>query len=144
MKVKYIIDYKKYTYVECETEEEVNTILELNKDMEAFIKSEQRYNERIVSMDHISNNDGEDESVELPDNSSEGIMSILINKERVAAIYEAIDKLTARQKEIFLGVVIDNLSYSELATRLSISKMTVCESYNSALKKIKEIVKDLI
>lgn len=40
-------------------------------------------------------------------------------------------------------VVIDEMSYSEIGKVLSISKMTVCEIYNAALKKLKRICKNV-
>ena len=58
------------------------------------------------------------------------------------AIYDALEQVTPRQKEIFLMVLVEDMSYSEIGRKLSISKMTVCESYNSCVDKIKEICKN--
>ena len=142
MKTKYVYGHKKYTYVECETTEEVELVEELNKDMEAFVKSEQRLRERTVSINHVSNKNGEEVTLELPDNSSDDALTSLIKRERLKAIYDALEQVTPRQKEIFLMVLVEDMSYSEIGRKLSISKMTVCESYNSCVDKIKEICKN--
>lgn len=142
MKTKYVYGHKKYTYVECETTEEVELVEELNKDMEAFVKSEQRLRERTVSINHVSNKNGEEVTLELPDNGSDDALTSLIKRERLKAIYDALEQVTPRQKEIFLMVLVEDMSYSEIGRKLSISKMTVCESYNSCLDKIKEICKN--
>lgn len=142
MKTKYVYGHKKYTYVECETTEEVELVEELNKDMEAFVKSEQRLRERTVSINHVSNKNGEEVTLELPDNSSDDVLTSLIKRERLKAIYDALEQVTPRQKEIFLMVLVEDMSYSEIGRKLSISKMTVCESYNSCVEKIKEICKN--
>ncbi len=142
MKTKYVYGHKKYTYVECETTEEVELVEELNKDMEAFVKSEQRLRERTVSINHVSNKNGEEVTLELPDNSSDDALTSLIKRERLKAIYDALEQVTPRQKEIFLMVLVEDMSYSEIGRKLSISKMTVCESYNSCVEKIKEICKN--
>lgn len=142
MKTKYVYGHKKYTYVECETIEEVETVEELNKDMEAFVKSEQRLRERTVSINHVANKNGEEVTLELPDNSSDDALTSLIKRERLKAIYDALEQVTPRQKEIFLMVLVEDMSYSEIGRKLSISKMTVCESYNSCVEKIKEICKN--
>lgn len=143
MKIKYIVDYKKYTFVECETEEEVKAIQELNKDMEAFIKSEQRYHERTTSMDHVRNSDGDEKTVEYPDETIPDTLSNLINKERLNVIYEAIKLLTARQKEIFLMVCIDNLTYKTIGEKLGINEAVAFRHYKKAETFIKNYVKKL-
>lgn len=141
MKVKYIIDYKKYTYVECETEEEIKAIQELNKDMEAFIKSEQRYHERIISIDHVRNSEGDEVTIEYPDETASNTLSNLINKERLNVIYEAIEMLTSRQKEIFLMVCVDNLTYKAIGDKLGINEAVAFRHYIKAETFIKNFVK---
>ena len=142
MKVKYIIDDKKFTYVECATKEEADAVKEMNKEMEAFIKSEKRFNKRIVKIDHITNTLGEEESIELPA-ISEDMLSNLIKKERIAAIYDALNQLTSKQKDIFLMVVVEDLSTYEIAKKMQVKQQTVFKQYKSALQKIKEITKYL-
>ena len=143
MKTKYVYGHKKYTYVECETTEEVKTVEALNKDMEAFSKSEQRYKERTVSINHKTDKNGQEVTLELPDNSYDDPLTSLIKRERLNAIHDALEQVTPRQKEIFLMVLVEDMSYSEIGRKLSISKMTVCESFNSCVSKIKEICKNM-
>lgn len=142
MKVKYIIGYKNYTYIDCENDNQIEFIKQLNKDMEAFIKSQKRYNARTISMDHIINNDGCDESYELPDDKSNDIIANLIEKEKLSAINEALDHITSRQKEIFLMSTIYNLTYKKIGKRLGINEAVAFRHYKKALAKIKEYVKN--
>lgn len=142
MKTKYIMGYKNYTYVDCENDDQIEFIKQLNKDMESFIKSQKRYNARTISMDHIINNDGCDESYELPDDKSNDIIANLIEKEKLSAIYEALDHITSRQKEIFLMSTVDNLTYKEIGKRLGINEAVAFRHYQKALAKIKEYVKN--
>ena len=142
MKVKYIIDDKKFTYVECATKEEADAVIQMNKDMEAFIKSEKRFNSRIVKIDHISNKDGDERSIDFQDNK-ENMLSNLIIRERLEAIYDALNQLTVKQKEIFIMVVVDEIPTTAIAQKMELNQKTVYDQYRSALKKIKEITKNL-
>ena len=144
MKVKYIIDYKNYTYVECENEEEVKAVEEMNKNMEAFIKSEQRYNSRVISMNHLISNDGEEVTYELPDSNGMDIIDNLADKERIASIYAALEQITLRQNEVFLMVVVDGMSLRDIATKFGVHHKSIKETYDAAVKKIREICKNLI
>lgn len=142
MKVKYIIDDKKFTYVECATKEEADAVIQMNKDMEAFIKSEKRFNSRIVKIDHITNKDGDERSIDFQDNK-ENMLSNLIIRERLEAIYDALNQLTVKQKEIFIMVVVDEIPTTAIAQKMELNQKTVYDQYRSALKKIKEITKNL-
>lgn len=65
--------------------------------------------------------------------------SELQNKIRIA-----IDKLPAERKKIFLMIRFDNLKYLEVAAKLSISVKTVENQMGSALKFMREELKDYL
>ena len=59
-------------------------------------------------------------------------------------IREAIDKLPKERKKIFLMIRFDNLKYAEVAEKLSISVKTVENQMGSALRFLREELKEYL
>lgn len=142
MKVKYILDEKRFTYIECETEDEVNAIKDANRQMEAFIKSEKRYGAKTSSYDHCIDKDDVEQTYE-PADESEDILSKLIKKEKITAIYDALNHITPRQKDIFIKHTMHEISFRQLGRDLNIDHKTASREYDIALDFIRNFVKYL-
>ncbi|UMB61585.1 RNA polymerase sigma-70 factor [Lutibacter sp. A80] len=60
----------------------------------------------------------------------------LIEQER-KKLYQEIDQLPEKSKEVFKAIVLDNLKYKEVAEQLNISVNTVKTHYSRALKQLR-------
>jgi len=60
----------------------------------------------------------------------------LIELER-KKLYQEIDQLPEKRKEVFKAIVLDNLKYKEVAEQLNISVNTVKTHYSRALKQLR-------
>ncbi len=84
----------------------------------------------------------DDNEIKLDLNEPDGKTpeSILINKEHKDLLYDAIDSLGERTKEILLLRLIENKSYIEIANEMNISVGTVKHSLHKYKNKIKQSI----
>lgn len=90
---------------------------------------ERNYQRHIL---HSNNYFGEDENLELPDNS--------VDKEDVETkmqVDEILSKLNANDRKILEDYYLKNLSQKEIALSLNISQMAVSKRIKSVLEKLK-------
>lgn len=90
---------------------------------------ERNYQRHIL---HSDNYFGEDEDLELPDNS--------VDKEDVETkmqVDEILSKLNANDRKIIEDYYLKNLSQKEIALNLNISQMAVSKRIKSVLEKLK-------
>ena len=59
-------------------------------------------------------------------------------------LYEEVNDLPAKAKEVFDAIVLENLTYKEVAARYDISVNTVKSHYSYALKKLRLSLGDLL
>ena len=64
----------------------------------------------------------------------------LLNWEDKTQLKLALDKLTARQKEVFVMAVVDKLSFREISRRLRVNVRAVHDFYYAARKKLKKFL----
>lgn len=140
LKTKYIINERTFIYVECETQTEVDAIKELNRNMETFVKSEQRYNNRITSYDHCIDDDGVECTFE-PADEFEDPVERLIKREKINSIYEALKLIPERQAYVFIQHCMNGLSFRKLGEELSIDHKTASRDYDQAVMRIKILTK---
>ena len=134
-KTKYIINERTFIYVECENQAEVDAIKEMNRDMEAFIKSEQRYNGRINSFDHCIDEDGVECTFEPADEFVHPVER-LIKREKINSIYDALKLIPERQAYVFIQHCIHKVSFRKLGIELSVDHKTASRDYDLAIKRI--------
>ena len=72
------------------------------------------------------------------DDYEEGDLEILKHR-----LYEEVNNLPERAKEVFNAIVLENLSYKQVADRYQISVNTVKTHYSHALKKLRMSLGDL-
>lgn len=65
----------------------------------------------------------------------------LLNLEDKTELKLALDKLTPRQREVFLMAVLSKLSFREISRKLGVNIRAVHEFYYAAQKKIKKFLK---
>ena len=65
----------------------------------------------------------------------------LLNWEDKSELKLALDKLTPRQKEVFLMAVLGKLSFREISRRLGVNVRAIHDFYYAAQKKLKKIFK---
>ena len=136
LNVKYIINERTFIYVECENQAEVDAIKELNRDMEAFIKSEQRFNARINSFDHCIDEDGVECTFE-PAAAFVHPVERLIKREKLNSIYDALKLIPERQAYVFIQHCMYEVSFRQLGRELSIDHKTASRDYELAINRIK-------
>ena len=67
-------------------------------------------------------------------------MDKLLNLEDKAELEKALDKLTSRQREVFVMAVVDKLSFREISRRLGVNVRAVHDFYYAAQKKLKKFL----
>ena len=67
-------------------------------------------------------------------------MDKLLNWEDKTELKLALDKLTTRQREVFVMAVVDKLSFREISRRLGINVRAVHDFYYAAQKKLKKFL----
>ena len=67
-------------------------------------------------------------------------MDKLLNWEDKTQLKLALDKLTARQKEVFVMAVVDKLSFREISRRLRVNVRAVHDFYYATRKKLKKFL----
>ena len=67
-------------------------------------------------------------------------MDKLLNMEDKTQLKLALDKLTVRQREVFVMAVVDKLSFREISRRLGINVRAVHDFYYAAQKKLKKFL----
>ena len=135
LRAKYIINERTFIYVECDNQAEVDTVKELNRDAEAFIKSEKRYNGRTGSFDHCVDEDGVEGTFE-PAAEFEHPIERLIRREKLNSIYDALKLIPERQAYIFIQHCMNDVSFRQLGRELSIDHKTASRDYDQAVKRI--------
>ena len=75
--------------------------------------------------------------------SNDQPLSLLISKETVSEIENAIDTLPAQCKEVFSLARLDGLSYQEIAEKLGVSINTVRTQITRAMAKLRKSLVDL-
>lgn len=138
-KVVYQITRTRYEMVEVETDEQEELIKELNRDFEREDKREKTARARCISLDAIYEKNG----YEIADDTPSGEESYIEKTEREqfnARLYQAIESLTERQKEIIQKYFWEDKTFREIAAELGIHYTTVAESYQAAIKKIKKFL----
>ena len=135
LRTKYIINKKTFIYVECDNQAEVDMVKELNRDAEAFIKSEERFNKRITSYDHCVDEDGVEGTFE-PAAEFEHPIERLIRREKLNSIYDALKLIPERQAYIFTQHCMNDVSFRQLGRELSIDHKTASRDYEQAVKRI--------
>jgi len=69
--------------------------------------------------------------------TSDNTLEHMIKAELLSRIYQVIEAMPQKRKEVFKLTYLDSLSYSEIATHLSISIVTVKEHNKMALKYLR-------
>ena len=97
---------------------------------------------KTICNDYLSNAVRELKMEELA--SDDNIVENLINRERIDAIYQEIEKLPEKCREIFVMAYIDEKKNVEIAEQLHISIRTVEAQIYKALKIIRAALKIII
>lgn len=99
---------------------------------------------RLVSLDAFGS-DGENEptTYEIPDESAPPDQEIE-NRELRAIFDEAIQKLPARYRTVFVLRDVDDLSYEEIAEILKVPKGTVKSRINRARQRFRELIEPVL
>lgn len=98
-KVLYQITRTRYEMVEVETDEQEELIKELNRDFERKDKREKTARARAVSLDYLYENEGY-ETADTEPTVEERYIEKADKEQTNARLYQAIDRLTPRQKEV--------------------------------------------
>lgn len=136
-KMKYQISVKSFTWIEVNSKEEEMIVKDLNNEFDKYKKRNRTYFKNTVSIDRIT----KEFMYELPDNSPTIAEKIIaIDKKR--EIYSAINKLPKRQKETIVEYFYKNKSLRQIAKDKHLNQKTICESYHSAIKNLKKLMKN--
>ena len=96
--------------------------------------------ERVETRKHISLYSAMEHGVDYI-SGEDSTMDKLLNLEDRAELEKALDKLTPRQKEVFLMAVLGELSFREISRKLGVNIRAVHEFYYAAQKKLKKFLK---
>ena len=96
--------------------------------------------ERVETRKHISLYSAMEHGVDYI-SGEDNPMDKLLNLENKAELEKALDKLTPRQKEVFLMAVLGKLSFREISRKLGVNIRAVHEFYYAAQKKLKKFLK---
>ena len=142
-KVIYKVATKYSIEIETENIDEEKLIEELNKEFERQLKQDKTYHARTVSLEYLNQKYGfELADTSLSEDEIERIEQQELEKEEFnKKLREAIDKLTDKQRKVIYMYFWENKTIREIAKELGVYFTTVEESYQSALKKIKKILK---
>ena len=142
-KVIYKVTTKYSIEIEVENIDEEKWIEELNKEFERQLKQDKTYHARTVSLEYLNQKYGfELADTSLSEDEIESIEQQELEKEEFnKKLHEAIDKLTEKQRKVIYMYFWENKTIREIAKELGLYFTTVEESYQSALKKIKKLLK---
>lgn len=138
-KVFYKLDEKRTIMLEVETKEQENLVLELNRNIDSFNKSQINYHNRSFSVDAVFVNEESKQTYEIMSDEANPFEKCISNYQN-GILYDAINKLTSKQKNILLKHVVDGLSFRDIATILDNDAKTIYESYKSAIKKLLKLL----
>ena len=83
-------------------------------------------------------NGGEGELVDILESKKESPLDLLLEKENYDLLYEALNILTDRQREVVIYFYVEDLSIGQIAEKLNITYRTVINTKTRALEKLKE------
>ena len=140
-KVVYQITRKKYRLVEVETEEQEELIKELNRDFEREDKRQKALRARYLSLEQMTENVGDTVADDSPD-AEEIFIEKEHDSETKTLIHNAMQFLTARQREILIKSFWEGKTIREIGEELGLHYTTVSESYHAAIKKLQKILQN--
>lgn len=135
-KMKYQITVKSFIWMEVKTKNEEKLIKDLNNEFDKEKKKNRTYRKNTVSADRLL----DEYMYELPDNSPT-ILERIIARDKKREIRSAIKKLPNRQKETIIEHFYKDKSLRQIAREKHLNEKTIRESYHSALKNLKKIIK---
>ncbi|MBR3806317.1 MAG: hypothetical protein IKJ13_05735 [Clostridia bacterium] len=136
-KLIYKITRYKMITVEVETIEEEKIVEELNRDTDRFEKSEETFQNRVVSLDKLFEESGF-EPVYDEATPEEIYIQKELQKGRRKRILRAMDKLTEKQKTVIYKTYWEDKTLREIADELGVAHITVYKILEAAKKKIKK------
>ena len=95
---------------------------------------ERKETRRHVSLEKITANGQDFESLD------KSPMETIIEAEENEYIKSLLDKLTDKQREVFVLYVFDGKTFEYIAKKMGRSIATIYEIYNAAIKKLKKIL----
>lgn len=100
-----------------------------------------KHKERVhISLNSSVSQDGDGEMIDLLLSESDGPLDRFLECEKYGEMYECLDSLTPRQKQIVTMFYIGDLSIPDISERLGIAYRTVVNIKTTALKKMKSIL----
>lgn len=138
-KVVYQITRKEYRLIEVDTEEQAELIKELNRDFERTDKQSKVNLSRYVSLDYLY----ESEGYELRDETPGAEERYIEQSEKQAIktlVWQAMEHLTPRQKEMVVMVYFEDKTQDEVAEHYGISKQAV----SNAMQRIYATMKKFL
>jgi RNA polymerase sporulation-specific sigma factor len=100
-----------------------------------------KHKEKICFSINQPVNDGEGELVDILESKGESPLDLLLEKENYDLLYEALNILTDRQREVVIYFYVEDLSIGQIAEKLNITYRTVINTKTRALEKLKEYFK---
>lgn len=97
---------------------------------------------KFKSLKYIRDNKPTEELSETINLHTDGIKKIINDIERNTRIFDALQKLTPKRKDILLKVYCYDYSYKEIAEDLGISVNTVKSQLKSAKEQLKDLLSD--
>ena len=111
----------------------------LNQHYENLCRKDRFYS--LCSLD--SSSDDTDSLLEMVADNRDPL-TILVQKEEIAIMNEAIERMWSnRDKEILSGVVLENKPFSHLAKEVGLSDKTVKSHYERIIQSLRKELKDL-
>lgn len=138
-KVVYQITRREYRLVEVDTEEQEELIKELNRDFERMDKQSKVNRSRHISLDYLYEIGG----YELKDETLGAEERYIERSEKQAIktlVWQAMEHLTPRQKEMVVMVYFEDKTQDEVAEHYGISKQAV----SNAMQRIYATMKKFL
>lgn len=82
----------------------------------------------------------EGEFIDLLEGDEKEPIDVMLEKEEINILYNNLDCLTERQKQVIVDFYINNLSIDKIANKMQISYRTVVNTKTVAIKKLRNII----
>lgn len=138
-KVVYQITRKEYRLIEVDTEEQAELIKELNRDFERTDKQSKVNLSRYVSLDYLYESEGYELRDETP-GAEERYIEQSEKQEIKNLVWQAMEHLTPRQKEMVVMIYFEEKSQVEVAKKYGISEAAVSQAMDRIHKTLRRIL----
>ena len=130
-KVKCQLDERRFVFLEVNTDEELEIVIQMNQDLERCKARDRLYRRKTVSLDALF----DDYDYEFADDQP-SIIDVLVEEERNRQIRKAVQMLPKIQRYVIEQYFWEGKSLRQIARERDVNIKTVRESYHSAMAKL--------